>query len=86
MVLKRVLTKVDLPKPDSPGGEGLRERRGEGKRRMMERTDDHYGELEALPDALTMDLVGKIGKPDVSHEFLADDWGDTGSVVRKGGT
>ena len=52
----------------------------------MERTDDHYGELEALPDALTMDLVGKIGKPDVSHEFLADDWGDTGSVVRKGGT
>lgn len=55
------------------------------KMRMMGRTDDHHGELEALPHALTVDLVGKVSKADVSHEFLADDWSGAMNIARKGG-
>lgn len=50
----------------------------------MGRTDDHHGKLEALPHALTVDLVGKIGKADVTHEFLADDWSDAMNIAGKG--
>ena len=52
----------------------------------MRRTDDHYGELETLPDALAVDLVRKVGETDVSHEFLTDDGGDGMEVGRKGRT
>lgn len=30
-------------------------------------TDDHGSELEALPDALPMNLVRKVGESDVTH-------------------
>jgi hypothetical protein len=53
---------------------------------MMRRTDDHYGELKSLSHTLTVYLVGEIGEADVSHELLADDWGDTGKVARNRGT
>jgi hypothetical protein len=39
------------------------------------RTDDHGSELEALPDALSMDLVGQVGEADISHKLLANDGG-----------
>lgn len=83
MVLKRVLTNVDFPKPDSPeGGQGEDERSGE----QRGRTDDHYGELETLPDTLAVDLVWKVRETDVTHEFLADNGVDGMEVVRKGRT
>ena len=68
------------------GPEINRIERKDAKRGMMGRTDNHHGELEALSHALTVDLIGKIGKPDVSHEFLADDGSDTVHSVREGGT
>ena len=49
----------------------------------MGRTDDHYGKLEALSNALAVDLVGEVGETDVAHQLLADDGGDTGSAGRK---
>jgi hypothetical protein len=52
----------------------------------MRRTDDHYGELKPLPHALAVDLVRKVGEPDVSHELLTDDGGDGMEVVGKGRT
>ena len=51
----------------------------------MGRTNDHYRELKALPHALAVDLVWKVCETDVSHELLADDWGDGMEVVREGG-
>lgn len=39
----------------------------------MPRTDDHGRELEALPYALPVDLVGQVGKSDVAIELFADD-------------
>jgi hypothetical protein len=60
--------------------------REEAKReRTIGHTDDHYGELEALSDALAVDLVGKIGKTNVAHQFLADDGSNTGRAGRKRG-
>jgi hypothetical protein len=44
------------------------------------RTDDHGSKLEALSYTLPVDLVRKIGEPDVTHELFADDGGDTVSV------
>ena len=35
-------------------------------------TDDHGSELEALPYALPVNLVGKVGETDETHEFLAN--------------
>ena len=86
-MLKSVLTKVDLPKPDSP-----REDQGQGEKSevangiLMGRTDDHYGELKALPHALAMDLVWKVCETDVTHELLADDGGNGMEVVGEGRT
>lgn len=53
---------------------------------MLGRTDDHHGELETLPDALAMNLVWKVGEPDVTHEFLTDDGGNGMEVVGEGRT
>ena len=81
MVLKSVLTRVDFPKPDSPGEGGVREkRRWEVK---MRRTNDHDGKLEALSHTFTVNLVWEIGKANVAHKFLANDGGDSWSVARK---
>jgi hypothetical protein len=76
VVLKSVLIKVDLPKPDSPRKD-QRVRRARSERPfLMGRTNDHYGELKALPHALAVDLVWKVRETDVSHELLADDGGN----------
>jgi hypothetical protein len=40
----------------------------------MRRTDDHGSELETLPYALPVNLVGKVGETDKTHEFLANHW------------
>lgn len=45
----------------------------------MLRTNNHAGELEALSDALPVDLVGKVGEADVTHELFPD---DAGQMVR----
>lgn len=90
MVLKRVLTRVDFPRPDSPVRVATR-RRVEFERPNCERqtkkkrTDDHSSKLETLADALAVDLVGEVGKADVAHELFAD-YGDGGDVgLAKGG-
>lgn len=74
MVLKRVLMSVDLPNPDSP--ENMKRKRGklDVKPLQLDKgpTNDHGGELEALPDALPMNLVRKVGESDVTHQFFAD--------------
>lgn len=36
-------------------------------------TDDHGSELEALPNALPVHLVGQVGKSDVAIELFAND-------------
>lgn len=38
-------------------------------------TDNHSGELEALPHALPVHLVWKIGEANISVELFADDGG-----------
>lgn len=35
-------------------------------------TNNHGGELEALANALTVDLVGQVGETHVAHEFFTD--------------
>lgn len=71
MVLKRVFTRVDLPRPDSP--DTRRKSAGAtGASASKRRTDDHGGELEALPDALSVDLVGEVCETDIAHELFAD--------------
>jgi hypothetical protein len=47
----------------------------------MGRTNDHYGELKALPHALAVDLVWKVCETDVTHELLAYDGGNGMEVV-----
>ena len=39
----------------------------------MLRTYDHSGELEALANALPVNLVGEVGKANEAHELFADD-------------
>lgn len=41
---------------------------------MLLRTNDHGGKLEALANTLPVDLVGKIGETDKTHELFPDDW------------
>ena len=47
------------------------------KKHASRLTDNHCGELEALPDALPVHLVWKVGETDVAHELFADDGRDT---------
>ena len=76
-VLNRVFMSVDLPKPDSPKADVSRRPYAPP---CVTRTDNHGSELEALPYAFPVDLIGKVGEPDVAHEFFANDWWD-GCVV-----
>ena len=71
-VLKRVLMSVDLPRPDSPGAHMSRRTYTPS---CVTRTDNHGSELEALPHALPVDLVGQVGKAHKAHELFADDGG-----------
>ena len=62
---------MDFPNPDSP-------KRCEcidvGRIYMVKQpTDDHGDKLEAFPNALSVDLVWKIGKPYISHQFFTND-------------
>lgn len=41
------------------------------------RTNDHGRELEALANALPVDLVGQVGKANEAHELFPDDGGET---------
>ena len=79
MVLNSVLMRVDFPKPDSPV-KPLQANNATVSCRNLKKTprergptDDHSGELESLPYALPVDLVGQIGETDVAHQFFADD-------------
>jgi hypothetical protein len=82
VVLKRVLTKVDLPKPDSPREDGVSREASEASG-TMGRTNDHHSELETLSDTFAVYLVGEVGETNVAHEFLADDGGNCRRVARK---
>lgn len=70
-MLKRVLTSVDFPRPDSPGRRGRQVSKG-GTVKLVTTvlTDNHGGELEALAHALRADLVRKTCKTNVAHEGL----------------
>jgi hypothetical protein len=57
LALKRVLTKVDFPNPDSPMSV-----RGVWKGH----TDDHDIEIESLSHGFTMPLVGEVCESDVA--------------------
>lgn len=71
VVLKRVLIRVDFPKPDSPE----KKQRKKNTRLSLTSdtllysllTDDHGSELEAFPHTFSVNLVGEIGKPNVAH-------------------
>ena len=65
MLAKRVLIKVDLPRPDSPVGIATvsKQHFGEMPARGI-RTDNHQGKLETLLDGLAVNLVRKVRKPD----------------------
>lgn len=78
MVLKSVLMSVDLPRPDSPAGEV----RAVACAVYAIPTDDHGSELESLPHALSVHLVGKICKANEAHELFADDGGTAGLIGR----
>ena len=56
-----------------------------GLGRGEKRTDNHGSELEALADALPVDLVWKVCETDVAHELLANDGGQAGRVLLDGG-
>jgi hypothetical protein len=56
-----------------------------GQEKEEKRTDDHGSELEALADALPVDLVWQVCEPDVAHELLANDGGQAGRVLLDGG-
>lgn len=72
-MLKRVLTSVDLPRPDSPETRGLPGQLGPHEDVTTVLTDDHSSELEAFPNALPVYLVGQVGKSDVAIELFAND-------------
>ena len=84
-MLKRVLMRVDLPRPDSP--DAVNEYMKKLKGRHMALTDDHGVEVEALAHALPVDLVGEVRETDVAHELLTDDGGGgaVGSLLGEGG-
>lgn len=50
-------------------------------RTRKEHTDDHCGELEAFPHAFPVNLVWKIGKTDVAHQFFTNDGRNARSVT-----
>lgn len=70
-MLKSVLMSVDLPRPDSP-------RMGVCQVSVplwyvtTTLTDDHSSKLEALPYALPVYLVRKVGEPNIAIELFAD--------------
>lgn len=71
---------VDFPRPDSPGDTSLIRTRGTCNELL--RTNDHGGELEALADALPVDLVGEVGEANEAHELFPDDGGEALLVSR----
>ena len=69
-VLKRVFTRVDLPRPDSPARVCLEEPSQISYSHSM-LTNDHNVEVEAFPHTLAMPLVGQVGETNVSSELSA---------------
>ena len=68
-MLKRVLTRVDFPSPDSP----MRVSVICGDSNSRTRTDNHDVEVEALADALAMPLVGQVGETDIAGQLSSHD-------------
>jgi hypothetical protein len=70
-VLNRVLTKVDFPRPDSPGV--IFSARGLSSNQIqIVLTNDHNVEVEALAHTLAMPLVGQVGETNVASKLPAD--------------
>lgn len=70
-VLKRVLTSVDLPRPDSPKDMLVQPQQGNSAR-GGKHTDDHNIKVEPLTDALAVPLVGKVGESNITSQFPTD--------------
>ena len=84
MVLKRVLMSVDFPRPDSPGDASLIRTRGTCNELL--RTNDHGGKLEALADALPVDLVGEVGDANTVGEGGRSSHGERRRAGERAGT
>lgn len=80
-MLNRVLTSVDLPRPDSPVVPTLETLASPKCKVTIPLTDNHHVEVEALANALAVPLVGKVGETDVTSELATD---DVAEVARRG--
>jgi hypothetical protein len=70
-VLKRVLTRVDFPRPDSP--ENCASALVFSPVHIATLlTNDHNVEVEALAHTLAMPLVGQVGETDVASKLPAN--------------
>ena len=69
-VLKRVLTRVDFPRPDSPIGRSA-SKIVRGLSSRSKHTNHHDVEVEAFTDALSMPLIRKICESNVTSKFPA---------------
>lgn len=70
-VLNRVLTSVDLPRPDSPIL--LQYRYLISFEQYPKHTDNHDVEAETFPDTSAVPLVRQVGESNVTCELSADD-------------
>lgn len=69
-MLKRVLTRVDLPRPDSPAKFISSKKINH---RVSVHTNNHNVEVETLANTLAMPLVGQVGESNVSSQLAAHD-------------
>lgn len=65
-VLKRVLTRVDFPRPDSPGKVSMKFL---ASHQVQLLTNNHDIKIEALANTLAMPLIGQVGKSNVACEL-----------------
>ena len=70
-MLKRVLTRVDFPRPDSPRSECQPADHTVCFFKAVSPTNDHNVEVEALPYTLAVPLVRQVGESHVSCELPA---------------
>jgi hypothetical protein len=70
-VLNRVLTRVDLPRPDSP--RNIISHTCLDLAAILQHTNNHNIEVEALSHTLAVPLVGKVGETNIAGQLSSDD-------------
>lgn len=73
-MLKRVLTRVDLPRPDSPKVQTISQVQSCRASHwfLLSLTNDHYIKVETLANTLAVPLVGQVGKTDIASKLPSD--------------